>query len=133
MGGNFAFDEEGKFFQTATIYGYVKKDEIRESYKSLMALLNSKLCWWFIQNTGAVMSGGFYRYKPAYINPFPIPAEDKLMRESESLDNLVEQILLIKKQKPQEDTSYLETKIDKLVYNLYGLTEDEIQIIEGKE
>jgi hypothetical protein len=30
------------------------------------------------------------------------------------------------------DISALEKEIDKLVYELYGLTEDEIRIVEGK-
>ncbi|MDP1713707.1 MAG: hypothetical protein Q8L41_03095 [Anaerolineales bacterium] len=33
---------------------------------------------------------------------------------------------------PQADTSKLESKIDQLVYELYGLTEDEVKIVEGK-
>jgi hypothetical protein len=31
----------------------------------------------------------------------------------------------------QADTSALEREIDRLVYGLYGLTEDEIRIVEG--
>lgn len=33
---------------------------------------------------------------------------------------------------PNADTSVLESKIDQLVYKLYGLTDDEIAIVEGK-
>ena len=33
---------------------------------------------------------------------------------------------------PQADTSKLESEIDQLVYQLYGLTEEEIKIVEGK-
>jgi hypothetical protein len=29
------------------------------------------------------------------------------------------------------DTSFLESQIDQLVYELYGLTEEEIKIVEG--
>ena len=34
---------------------------------------------------------------------------------------------------PQADTSKLEAEIDQLVYQLYGLTEEEIKIVEGKD
>jgi adenine-specific DNA-methyltransferase len=34
---------------------------------------------------------------------------------------------------PQADTSPLEQEIDMLVYRLYGLTEDEIRIVEGEK
>ncbi len=42
------------------------------------------------------------------------------------------QILKTKKSNPQADTTELEREIDLLVYQLYGLTEEEIKIIEGK-
>ena len=45
---------------------------------------------------------------------------------------LVDKILAAKKANPQADTSKEECKIDTLVYNLYGLTDDEIAIIEEK-
>lgn len=132
MGGNFAYDFEGKFYQTATLYGYVKKENIRTSYEVLMAILNSKLCWWFIQNTGAVMSGGFYRYKPAYINPFPFPSEEKIEKYHNNLLVLSESILSAKKSNPKADTSAEEQEIDQLVYKLYNLTPEEIAIVENK-
>lgn len=75
LGGNFAYDLKGKFYQTTTIYGYIKKTHIKESYKLLMALLNSKLCWWFLVNTGTTLANGYFRFKPDYINPFPVPKE----------------------------------------------------------
>ena len=44
---------------------------------------------------------------------------------------LVDRILVEKKDDPQMDTTALEREIDRLVYELYGLTEDEIAIVEG--
>ena len=44
MGGNFALDIKGQFYQTTTIYGYIKYENVKCSYKSLLALLNSHLC-----------------------------------------------------------------------------------------
>ena len=35
-----------------------------------------------------------------------------------------------KKYNPSADTSALESEIDRLVYQLYGLTEEEIKIVE---
>lgn len=37
---------------------------------------------------------------------------------------------IAKKSNPQADTTDLEREIDRLVYDLYGLTEDEIKIVE---
>ncbi len=52
--------------------------------------------------------------------------------EQEPLKNLVERILLLKKENPQTDTSALEVEIDRMVYKLYDLTEEEIAVVEGK-
>lgn len=41
-------------------------------------------------------------------------------------------VLAAKKANPQADTSKDEAEIDRLVYALYGLSEDEIKVVEGK-
>jgi predicted nucleic acid-binding Zn-ribbon protein len=56
---------------------------------------------------------------------------------------LVEQMLTLHKQLPEAKTAHEQTllqrqidatdrQIDKLVYELYGLTEEEIKIVEGR-
>ena len=44
----------------------------------------------------------------------------------------IARILAAKKKDPNADTSALEKQIDQLVYTLYGLTPEEIAIVEGK-
>lgn len=131
MGGNFAYDIEGKYYQTTTIYGYIKKSGISESYKFWMALLNSRLCWWFLTNTGTTLANGFFRFKPDYIKPFPVP-KDIPQKIEEAIVRIVDDILMQKKNNPQADTKSLESEIDFLVYKLYGLTYDEVLIVEPK-
>ena len=45
---------------------------------------------------------------------------------------LVETIISKKKQDKNSDTTVLEHEIDQLVYKLYGLTDEEIAIVEGR-
>ena len=45
--------------------------------------------------------------------------------------DLVDDILAVKAANPAADTTDLENEIDKLVYELYNLTEGEIAIVEG--
>ena len=45
--------------------------------------------------------------------------------------DLVDAILTKKKQSPQADILDLENTIDYHVYNLYGLSDNEIKIVEG--
>ena len=46
--------------------------------------------------------------------------------------NKIDEILKIKNKNSNEDVSKIEWEIDKLVYELYGLTEEEINIIENR-
>ena len=46
---------------------------------------------------------------------------------------MVDRILAAKQRDPAADTRALEADIDRLVYALYGLTEEEIAIVEGQE
>ena len=62
---------------------------------------------------------------PEHLRNFPIPLVEKNMQSP--VITLVNQILTAKNENPAADTSDLETQIDRLVYNLYGLTADEIE------
>ena len=128
LGGNFSYDQKGEFYSTTTIYGYIKKNEISESYKSLMAICNSKLFWWYLVNTGTVLANNYFRFKPNYIKPFPlplIPPDIDLL-----LQNLTDKILAAKESPVKENISMLESEIDNIVFDLYGLTVEEINIIK---
>ncbi len=48
-----------------------------------------------------------------------------------NLEDLVINILDLKKQNSNSNISYLETEIDQLIYQLYGLTNEEIDIVES--
>lgn len=52
-------------------------------------------------------------------------------RLGSSIEDFVRQILSAKQRDAEADTSSLEREIDQLVYKLYGLTEEEIKIVEG--
>lgn len=129
MGGNFAYDIEGKFYQTTTIYGYIKKSEISESYKFWMALLNSRLCWWFLTNTGTTLANGFFRFKPDYIKPFPVP-QDIPQKMEEAIVKIVDNILEIKNKNQSATTIEYEKQIDLIVYHLYNLTYDDVLVVD---
>lgn len=128
MGGNFAHDVEGKFYQTTTIYGYIKKSEISENYKFWMALLNSRLCWWFLTNTGTTLANGFFRFKPDYIKLFPVP-EHKQTNKGEKLIVKLTEFILYLYDKNNDDilthttnkrlATHIEEIIDMIFYELY--------------
>jgi hypothetical protein len=47
------------------------------------------------------------------------------------VEKLVNEIFAAKKKNPDADASAIEREIDQLVYKLYGLTREEIAIVEG--
>ena len=125
QGGNFSYDSNGQYYSTTTIYGYIRKKQCLFSYESLLAILNSSICWWFLQNTGTVLANGYFRYKPTYLNPFPLPL---ITKETDApLKALVCALL--------NETNYqtrltLENSINEYVYQLYGLSREDINLIE---
>ena len=129
LGGNFSYDEYGEFYSTTKIYGYVKKNTVEESYLFWLGLFNSKLFWYFIQQTGYVLRGGYFTFKTNYILPFPIPKEIPSDIHNE-VENLVKNILSERKISSKKDISNLEKKIDYYIYKLYNFSSNEIDIIE---
>lgn len=93
----------------------------------LLGILNSKMASVLL----ADQRGGDYHIYPEHIRNIPIPiASDELQ---EKIGNYAKQILDAKAKSPSESTSALESEIDRLVYQLYGLTDEEIRIVEGKD
>lgn len=96
--------------------------------KILYSLLNSKTIEWFYSYISNSIRGGYLRSFSEYIKQIPIPkateTQDKYITET------VNKIITIKNNNPNADVSHLESEIDKIVYELYGLTPEEIAIIE---
>ncbi len=95
--------------------------------KYILGLLNSKLLHYYFGFIGVMTAGGAYTLKAATISALPFVDTDNY----EPIIALVDRILSAKKSNPLADTTAEECDIDRLVYDLYGLTEDEIAIIEG--
>jgi hypothetical protein len=66
----------------------------------------------------------------AELRKLPIPVLDE--NDQQPIILRVGEILKLKKVDPSSDTTVIESEIDRLVYKLYGLTEEEIKIVEGK-
>jgi len=101
---------------------------VSDKAKFLLGILNSSVGWWFIRQIAATKQGGFYEFKPMYVSQIPIPAATPAQQTE--IEKRVEKILAQKKENPEADVSALEGEIDRLVYKLYDLTEEEIQIVD---
>jgi len=142
VGPRFALDEVGYYGSTTTFF--IPR---RDLY--LIGLLNSRLGYFYFAETCAALEGKidrYLRFKRQYVENFPVrtinfsDAADKAPHER--VVALVEQMLGLQKQlhtaKTQADRELFQRQIDAtdaeidgLVYELYGLTEEEIRIVEG--
>ena len=120
----FAYDDKQHYLPSN---GYIlTSDNVPVKY--LLGLLNSKLLQYYFGFIGVMTAGGAYTLKAATIEALPI-----VVSNEQPIISLVNQILSAKKENPQADTSDWENEIDQLVYQLYGLTDEEIAIVEGSE
>lgn len=144
-GCNMTIANPGLYHNTK-VYSLIVKPSVAESLAFWLGVLNSKVLWWFLQNTGYVLRGGYFTFKTDYLNPFPLPRVDFSNKSDKTAHDrmvkLVEQMLELHRQlaaarTPHEQTALerqiaaTDTQIDRLVYDLYGLTEEEIKIVEG--
>ncbi|MEQ9468981.1 MAG: DUF559 domain-containing protein [Ekhidna sp.] len=118
----FSIDFDGRYINAPSVI-------LPSSNLFLLAVINSHLAWYYLKSICVVRSGGFLEVKPQYFEQIPIATPSDKQRNQ--IETLVTQILEAKKKDPKADTSELEAKIDQLVYALYGLSEEEIGIIEG--
>lgn len=142
---SFAYDEGGDYAFTSG-YGITLKNNIAESPKYVLGLLNSRVLDFYLKRISTTMRGGFFRYFTQFIEQLPIrpinfsdPADKA---KHDKMVSLVERMLDLHKRlattKNPNDQTRLKTQIDatdreidRLVYDLYGLTEEEIGIVEG--
>jgi len=105
----------------------------------LLGLLNSKLIMFYYQNTAQVLSAKTTRGFSVYIEQLPLPPitpqnqpiADQIIQKVDQILTLTQSEDYDTNQAKQEHVKRLEHEIDKIVYKLYGLTEEEIKIIEG--
>lgn len=94
-----------------------------------LAILNSRLIDFIYWTMNPEKGEALAQVKKYHIENLPIPNISE--SDQKPFIDLANQILEKKRQNPDADTSDLEEKIDCLVYELYGLTEEEIKIVEG--
>ncbi|HNW98004.1 MAG TPA: Eco57I restriction-modification methylase domain-containing protein [Bacteroidales bacterium] len=102
---------------------------IAERIYWLGAFLNSKLFKYCFKDNFPELLGGTRELRKVFFEPIPVK---QISEEQEKpFKELISQIISLKKSDSSTDTTALESEIDRMVYKLYELTEDEIAIIEN--
>ena len=116
-------------YDTAGTFGLNNVYFIPTRDLSLLAVLNSRLFDWYARhkfyNLNDPWEGGRLQFFAQYMRNVPIA--DRTAAQKVELSRLVEQILAA----PERDGVHdIEREIDELVYQLYGLTDAEIELIK---
>ena len=131
-------DEQRQYYDTTA---YI----LGNSSSYLLGILNSKLWNFMFKNVSSEIRGGFLRWKKQYMAPLPIRTIDFSNPADKAaharMVELVEGMLELHKQKADASGDALDAlevriaeqdaAIDALVYELYGLSEEEIAVVEG--
>jgi hypothetical protein len=120
----FSISDNGEFTVDSSSFA------VGENIEYLSAILNSKVIYFYFKLGSVIWGKDGIKWFGSYFDNIPIP--EISTDEKRPFITLVDRILAAKKRNPDVDTSALEREIDQLVYKLYGLTEEEIAIVEGK-
>jgi adenine-specific DNA-methyltransferase len=116
----FIYDEEGLYCNDSMWI-------IPTADKYLLGVLNSKVGWYAITQYCTKIQNG-YQLIYDYLRKIPIAIPTDIQKSQ--IESLVNQILADKKE--GKNTEALEAEVDALVYALYGLTEAEKAVVEGR-
>ena len=133
---------------TLDLQGYYSNDKtsiISTNDLYILGLLNSKCLDFYLKSLASTKQGGYFEYKPMYVSKIPIKIADesseKGRRIKSEIEIYVNQILNLnleksevkvpsKQEQIQNKIDFCEERINQLVYKLYDLTEEEINLIE---
>jgi len=113
----------------------------------ILGLINSRLLFWNLRLISNKFRGGWITCTKQYFGTLPIRtinfSDNVDKARHDRLVELVEQIVALYKRQAnimilhdksiiQQQINLADQQIDRLVYELYGLTEEEIKMVEGK-
>jgi len=142
-----AYDEEGNhFLDNVDVCGITLKPAyMHQGLPYLLGLLNSRLLRWYFPFVSVPFRGGWLSANRQFLSQLPIrtinfddPAD---VARHDKMVALVERMLTLHKELQSAGTAAraslekqiaeTDAHIDALVYELYGLTEEEIGVVEG--
>jgi hypothetical protein len=140
---NAAYDNQ-QFYNKESINNIILKDDTPYNAKYILGLINSLFINWFYRTKFTNSSTLTVNLSKEYLSQIPIRAinfaDPTEKARHDKMVSLVERMLTLHKQSPRtpqeqemvkREIESTDRAIDKLVYELYGLSEDEIKIVEG--
>jgi hypothetical protein len=84
---------------------------------AILHILNSRIADYYIRSLGVTRNGGYFEYKPMFVEKFPVPQNDLTMLNTY----------------PVQPTKVQEKEIEKYIYHLYKLSSQEVAFLENRE
>ncbi len=123
----FADDKPTYFTQVG--FSLLSKTNNELELKYILGLLNSKLISYYHKNKFLDIEKVVFQ-KILIANAKQLPIKTCSVDQQQPIIDLVDKILAAKKADPRADTSAWEAEIDFLVYKLYGLSYDEVLVVD---
>ncbi|MEB3309749.1 MAG: TaqI-like C-terminal specificity domain-containing protein [Snowella sp.] len=115
-----------KFIALKNLYLIIPEND---NYIPIILLqLNSKLFAYIHQLLTTGENKPFAQFPAFYVEKLPCKIDDRFLEKAKVLLDKMQEYIIVK-----SDTTTLEKEINQLVYQLYGLTEEEIKIVEGEK
>jgi type I restriction-modification system DNA methylase subunit len=140
---NAALDTQ-KIYNKESLNNIILKSDAKYHIKYILGLLNSKLINWFYRTRFTNESTLTVNLSKEYLSQIPIRSINFNFSEEneiyEKIIDLVDRIIELNHNKPKtprekvllcNEIGMIDGQIDNWVYKLYGLTEEEIKIVEG--
>lgn len=117
-------------------YGIILKENEELQYQYVLALLNSKLLDFYLQNHSSRFQNGYFSYAKRFIEKIPIVGikPDKQAPFIElvgKIYTICESDDYLTTKEKQRKVDEIENEIDQMVYKLYALSPPEIEIVEN--
>ncbi|MCM2356836.1 MAG: N-6 DNA methylase [Geobacteraceae bacterium] len=115
-------------YSNTLLYVLKLKPDIPLSYLYQLGILNSRFIGWYFRKKFQIAAEDtFPQIMISDIQQFPIPEVS-----SDQQAPIIERVQKILANPASPDVPRYEAEIDRLVYELYGLTEEEIELVKGK-
>ncbi len=132
--------DEKKYYYEQSLFSFSTTDNSVD-LRFVLAILNSNVGDYLLRNNSFSKKDTFPQIRLHWLKEFPIKLKAEPGNKKKIID-LVQSIMTLKKQigkeklqtkiqQTQSKIDYCDEKINELVYQLYGLTENEIKIVEG--
>jgi hypothetical protein len=124
-------------YESGPLYTNQKCFIISLEDKYLLGVLNSKISAFLFESVLPKLRGNFYEPSYKYFKDFPIPSAPQEVRKRIAF--LTDQILEFKNNSKAKTAKFkkgidkLEEEVDNLVYGLYNLNAEEIQLVEKSD